>query len=63
MIYRLKKNGILFLGNIYSKRDFGYAPEYVQAMWKILQQKSEDFIIASGKYYSIKYFVNIVCKI
>ena len=59
----IKKNGILFLGNIYSKRDFGYAPEYVQAMWKILQQKkSDDFIIASGKYYSIKYFVNIVCK-
>ena len=59
----IKKNGILFLGNIYSKRDFGYAPEYVQAMWKILQQKkSEDFIIASGKYYSIKYFVSIVCK-
>ena len=59
----INKFGILYLGNIYSKRDFGYAPEYVYAMWKILQQKkSDDFIIASGKYYSIKFFVNAVCK-
>ena len=53
----------LYLGNIYSKRDWGFAGEYVEAMWKILQlRKPDDFVIATGKQYSIKFFVNKVCK-
>ena len=53
----------LYLGNINSKRDWGHAKDYVEAMWKILQQKKpNDFVIATGKQYSIKQFLNIVTK-
>ena len=53
----------LFLGNLYSKRDWGHAEDYVEAMWKMLQtSKPNDYVIASGKNYTIKYFVNLVCK-
>ena len=49
----------LSLGNINVTRDFGYAKEYVEAMWLMLQQeKPEDFIIATGKLHSIKDIVN-----
>jgi len=49
----------LELGNLYSKRDWGYAPEYVEAMWKILQNKSpDDFVIATGNTNTVKDFVN-----
>ena len=48
----------LILGNLNAKRDWGYAPEYVEGMWKILQyKKSDDYVLATGKTYSIKYFV------
>lgn len=57
---KLKK---LFLGNLYAKRDWGHARDYVEAMWKILQQrKPDDFIIATGKQFSVKQFINLVCK-
>ena len=47
------------LGNIYAKRDWGYAKEYVEAMWKMLQRKKpDDYIISTGKTYSIKDFIN-----
>ena len=53
----------LFLGNLYAKRDWGHARDYCEAMWKILQHKKpDDFIIATGKQYSIKQFVNLVAK-
>ena len=53
----------LYLGNIYSKRDWGHAKDYVEAMWKMLQQKKpDDFVIATGKQYSVKQFINLVCK-
>ena len=53
----------LFLGNLEAKRDWGHAKDYIEAMWKILQQKKpDDFVIATGKQYSIRKFVNIVCK-
>ena len=53
----------LFLGNIYAKRDWGHAKDYVVAMWKILQQKeSDDYVIATGKHYTVKEFINKVCK-
>lgn len=47
------------LGNIFSTRDWGYAPEYVEAIYKIMQQKSpDDFVISTGISYSIKDFVS-----
>ena len=51
----------LILGNLYSKRDWGHAKDYVEAMWLMLQQKkAEDFVIATGKQYSIKFFISKV---
>lgn len=48
----------LSLGNLDVHRDWGYAPEYVQAMWLMLQQKkAEDFILATGQLHSVKEFV------
>jgi GDPmannose 4,6-dehydratase len=51
----------LFIGNLYAKRDWGHAKEYVVAMWKMLQQKKpEDYVIATGRQYSVKDFINFV---
>lgn len=48
----------LYLGNLDSKRDWGYAKDYVEAMWLMLQQeKAEDFVIATGKSYTVREFV------
>ncbi len=53
----------LVLGNLDSRRDWGHARDYVEAMWKILQQKkSDDYVIATGKQYSIRQFINFVAK-
>ena len=53
----------LILGNLDSKRDWGHARDYVEAMWKILQQKKpDDYVIATGKQYSIRQFINFVTK-
>ena len=53
----------LYLGNIQSKRDWGHARDYVEAMWKMLQKKKPtDYVIATGKQYSVKEFVNLVLK-
>ena len=53
----------LYLGNIYSIRDWGHAKEYVEAIWLIMQQKKpDDFVISSNKSISIKEFVNITAK-
>ena len=58
------KQKVLKLGNIYAKRDWGYAKDYIEAMWKMLQvKKPDDFVIASGKTYSVKDFVNKCVKI
>jgi GDPmannose 4,6-dehydratase len=47
----------LYLGNLDSKRDWGYAPEYVEAMWQMLQQdEPEDFVIATGEAHSVREF-------
>ena len=54
----IKKQDKLFLGNLKSKRDWGFAGDYVKAMWLMLQQKSPaDYVIATGKSYSVEYFV------
>ena len=53
----------LFLGNLYSKRDWGHARDYVEAMWKMMQQnKPDDYVIATGKNLTIKEFVNKTAK-
>jgi GDPmannose 4,6-dehydratase len=49
----------LVLGNLDAKRDWGYAPDYVEAMWLMLQQdKPDDYVIATGKDYSIREFLD-----
>ena len=53
----------LYLGNIYSLRDWGHAKDYAEMQWKILQQKKpDDYVIATGKQYSVKFFVEECCK-
>ena len=53
----------IFLGNLQAKRDWGHAKDYVVAMWKMLQQKKpQDYVIATGKQYSVKQFVELVLK-
>jgi GDPmannose 4,6-dehydratase len=50
----------LYLGNLEAKRDWGFAPEYVEAMWMMLQQiKPADFVIATGESHSVREFVEI----
>jgi len=51
---------ILYLGNLDSKRDWGFAKDYVEAMWLMLQQdKPEDFVIATGEAHSVREFVTL----
>ena len=50
----------LVLGNLNIKRDWGWAPEYVEAMWLMLQQDTpQDFILATGKTYTLEDFVRL----
>ena len=50
--------GKLYLGNLDAKRDWGYAKEYVEAMWLILQQdKPEDYVVATGETHSVREFL------
>lgn len=53
-----KKQSYLYLGNLDAKRDWGYAPEYVELMWKMLQNDEPiDFVIGTGEMHSAKEFV------
>ena len=53
----------LHLGNLNAQGDWGYAKDYVEAMWLMMQQeKADDFVIATGKVYSVKQFVEIAFK-
>ena len=48
----------LILGNLDARRDWGFSKEYVEAMWKMLQQDTpDDYVVGTGKTYSVKYFV------
>lgn len=54
---------VLYLGNLDAKRDWGYAKDYVEAMWLMLQQdKPEDFVIATGETHSVREFVELTFK-
>ena len=58
-----KKQKILYLGNLYAKRDWGHARDYVEAMWLMLQQKKPiDLVISTGKQSTVKNFVNKVSR-
>jgi GDPmannose 4,6-dehydratase len=50
----------LYLGNLSSQRDWGYAPEYVEGMWRMLQQdKPEDFVLATNEMHTVREFVEV----
>lgn len=50
----------LYLGNLEAKRDWGYAPDFVEAMWLMLQQdKPDDYVIATGETHSVREFLNL----
>lgn len=56
----LGKQDKLYLGNLDSKRDWGYTPDYVEAMWLMLQQdEPEDFVIGTGKTWSVRQFLEL----
>ena len=62
--YYKERNSVLSLGNIYAKRDWGHAKDYVEMQWKILQQKKpDDFVISTDNTYSVKDFINHACKL
>ena len=53
-----RKQNELFLGNLEAQRDWGYAPEYVEAIWKMLQQdQADDIVIGTGETHSVQEFV------
>ncbi len=53
-----KKQEKLYVGNIEAKRDWGFAPEYVEAMWKMLQRdRPEDFVIGTGEGHTVREFL------
>jgi len=53
----------LLLGNLDAKRDWGHAKDYVEAMWRMLQKKKpSDYVIATGKQYTVRQFVNFTLK-
>jgi GDPmannose 4,6-dehydratase len=54
-----KKEKYLYLGNLDARRDWGFAPEYVESMWKILQQKeADDYVLGTGETHSVREFLN-----
>ena len=55
---KVKLQDKLYLGNLEARRDWGYAPEYVEAMWRMLQQDTpDDYVIATGEAHSVREFV------
>lgn len=53
------KQEALYLGNLDAKRDWGYAPDYVEAMWLMLQQdEPADFVIGSGEAHTVRDFLD-----
>ncbi len=60
---KLGKQEKIELGNLESKRDWGYAKDYVKAMWYMLQQeKPEDYVVATGETHSVREFLQMSCE-
>lgn len=60
---KLGKQDFIELGNLDAKRDWGYAKDYVEAMWLMLQQdKADDYVVATGETHSVREFLEIACK-
>ncbi|MEX0895360.1 MAG: GDP-mannose 4,6-dehydratase [Patescibacteria group bacterium] len=61
---KLGKQTFVELGNIESKRDWGFAKDYVEAMWLMLQQdEPEDYVIATGETHSVQEFLEVSCEV
>jgi GDPmannose 4,6-dehydratase len=59
LVKYLKDGTPFYLGNLNAKRDWGYSPDFVDGMWRMLQQNTpEDFILATGEAHTIKQFIN-----
>lgn len=55
---KLGVQGVLYLGNLNAKRDWGYAPEFVEGMWRMLQQENaDDYVLATGETHTVREFV------
>ena len=53
----------LYLGNLDARRDWGYAPDYVECMWLILQQETpDDYVIATGEYHTVREFATLAFR-
>lgn len=60
---KLGKQQFVELGNLDAKRDWGYAKDYVEAMWLMLQQENpEDYVIATGETHSVREFLELSCE-
>jgi len=58
------KDNCLYLGNLDAKRDWGYAKDYVEGMWRMLQQKEpDDYVLATGETHSVRDFIEECAKI
>ena len=58
------KDDCLYLGNIDAQRDWGFAKDYVEGMWLMLQQKQPgDYVLATGEMHSVREFIQECCKI
>lgn len=61
---KLGKENTLYLGNLDAKRDWGYAKDYVECMWMMLQQEqADDYVIATGETHTVREFIEESCKI
>ncbi len=59
-----EKKGVLELGNLEARRDWGYAPDYVEAIWAMLQQeKADDYVVATGETHSVREFIALTCQL
>ncbi|MEK7658094.1 MAG: GDP-mannose 4,6-dehydratase [Patescibacteria group bacterium] len=65
-LVKIKRGGMekLYLGNLNAKRDWGYAKDYIEGMWLMLQQdKPDDYILATNETHSVREFVEEACKL
>lgn len=63
LIEAKNNKGVLRLGNLNARRDWGYAPEYMEAAWKMLQQQEpDDYVIATGETHTVREFAEKACE-